>query len=236
MADRTTAHKKLKILCLHGWRTSGPILKIQMRDVQISCGQIADFVCVDGCHVASGPPQEIVAQIWPPTDFKYFEWWDQNEGKYTGLDATLRYLAAIEKKSGPFDGVLGFSQGGALAAFLCAQSSVAQTGGIGQDAVFPSLCLGILCSGFIPQDPRLYSMLQKCAAESKASTAVDMWITAGKKDLPFCMEAVDKLKGHFSSATSIMHGGPHALPARCRGGELAIRSLKRFILEHHTTS
>jgi hypothetical protein len=54
-------------------------------------------------------------------DGPYFEWWNKEEkGTYAGLEKTLAYLRRIDRAHGPFDGVLGFSQGAGLAAICCA--------------------------------------------------------------------------------------------------------------------
>ena len=61
-----------------------------------------------------------MASLFPPP---YFEWWNARETEtgmiYDHLDASL---AAIERHAaahGPFDGYLGFSQGGSMAHLLC---------------------------------------------------------------------------------------------------------------------
>lgn len=40
------------------------------------------------------------------------------DGVYPGLDASLAYIASLLAESGPFDGIIGFSQGAALAAMV----------------------------------------------------------------------------------------------------------------------
>ena len=53
---------------------------------------------------------------------RYGAWtWFQSEsidGTYPGLEGCLEYIASILKESGPFDGVIGFSQGAAVAAMV----------------------------------------------------------------------------------------------------------------------
>lgn len=54
----------------------------------------------------------------------YFEWWDKSgAATYAGLEASLRYLARINATHGPFEGVLGFSQGAGLAALCSAMKN-----------------------------------------------------------------------------------------------------------------
>lgn len=56
-------------------------------------------------------------------DPPYYEWWSaaQNEGggtTYQGMEESLRYLERYMLDHGPFDGLLGFSQGSTLAALI----------------------------------------------------------------------------------------------------------------------
>ena len=65
------------------------------------------------------PPHDDVQNAFG--DGPFFEWWDKSEaGVYAGLGQTLAYLSRLEAEHGPFDGVLGFSQGAGLAALCCA--------------------------------------------------------------------------------------------------------------------
>ena len=49
-------------------------------------------------------------------------WWNSNADNtvYEGLEDTIKYLDEFWETQGPFDGILGFSQGGALAGILAA--------------------------------------------------------------------------------------------------------------------
>ena len=48
-------------------------------------------------------------------------WWLLNADRtvYTEFDVSMRYLEEIFRTKGPFDGVLGFSQGAAMTGILC---------------------------------------------------------------------------------------------------------------------
>ncbi|VFQ84904.1 unnamed protein product [Cuscuta campestris] len=49
--------------------------------------------------------------------FDHLQYQHQTEG----FDESLSYLKTKVSEGGPFDGILGFSQGAAMAALLCAQ-------------------------------------------------------------------------------------------------------------------
>lgn len=92
-------------------------------------------------------------------------WWipdDQRENMthFPRLDQLVAYLREILETKGPFDAILGFSQGGAAAALLLAlvnrpelHPEFARAGG----PTWPPkpFKLAILASGFLPQDARV---------------------------------------------------------------------------------
>lgn len=136
----------------------------------------AELVFVDPPHVVEMPTD--------PSDFKNkFDsdasaaptseadtpraWWfaESQDGKYrkfTKFDETLHYLRGILEKSGPFDGVFGFSQGAACAAMLAALCENPSLDPIFAEPSSDSnvqwppkpFQFAILSAGFFPLDPR----------------------------------------------------------------------------------
>ncbi|KAI8029892.1 Esterase CG5412 [Camellia lanceoleosa] len=110
--------KKPRILCLHGFRTSGEILKKQMgRWPEMVLGRL-DLVFLDGpCPKKKGPMLKASSILLttngsssarsslPPfstnSDFQ----------EYYNFEECLAYIEDYMIKHGPFDGLLGFSQG-----------------------------------------------------------------------------------------------------------------------------
>lgn len=99
--------KKAKVLCLHGFRTSGNFLKKQISKWHPSIFQQFDMVFPDGIFPAGGKSE--IDGIFPPP---YFEWFQFNKEftEYTNLDECISYLCDYMVKNGPFEGLLGFSQ------------------------------------------------------------------------------------------------------------------------------
>ena len=70
-------------------------------------------------------------------------WNASDDGQeYRGLNESISYVDTFMKKEGPFHGVIGFSQGGSFAAFLCALQQELFTSGI--LSAFPSMPSSVL--------------------------------------------------------------------------------------------
>jgi pimeloyl-ACP methyl ester carboxylesterase len=74
---------------------------------------------------------------------------------------TIERVRAFVATEGPFDGILGFSQGAALAALLCA-SPEAQI----------NVRFAVLISGFVPRDTRYQSILDAAATTEQPEDAL----------------------------------------------------------------
>ena len=107
---------QLSVLCLHGYSQDGHVLSRQMRRVTKHLEQRARFTFIDA-------PFSVPSL--PDPSKQGFSWWlpsrnSEGQWEFEGVDEALRTLSeadAAEKRThgAGFDGVLGFSQGGALA-------------------------------------------------------------------------------------------------------------------------
>jgi len=111
----------LRVLCLHGWRTNKNVLGFQLGGLQSvlkSMGGI-ELVCINAPHLQSGPAYAEIQQFFGAGPF--FEWWnaeDDSECKYNGVEESVAYVCSYIKENGPFQAVLGFSQGAAMVSAL----------------------------------------------------------------------------------------------------------------------
>ncbi|KAG4963730.1 hypothetical protein AAZX31_14G165700 [Glycine max] len=107
--------RKPRFLCLHGFRTSGEILKTQLHKWPQSVLDNLDLVFVDAPFPCLGKSD--VEGIFDPP---YYEWFQFNKEftEYTNFDECLQYIEECMIKYGPIDGLLGFSQGSILSAAL----------------------------------------------------------------------------------------------------------------------
>ncbi|XWS44996.1 hypothetical protein CRYUN_Cryun15aG0097800 [Craigia yunnanensis] len=107
--------RKPRILCLHGFRTSAEILKKVVLRWPAPVLDKLDLVFLDGPYPAQGKSD--VEGIFDPP---YYEWFQTNQdfSEYTNFAECLAYIEDYMIKNGPFDGLLGFSQGAMLSAAL----------------------------------------------------------------------------------------------------------------------
>ncbi|KAL3140879.1 hypothetical protein ABBQ32_005414 [Trebouxia sp. C0010 RCD-2024] len=117
--------RKLKILALHSFRTSGATFSLQMSRAGLdkALQDLVDIVYVNAPNDASGPIPE---DVKPYFEGPYFEWWNAEKDEerdritYRGWDNSKDFIEKVFKEQGPFDGVMGFSQGGACASTVAA--------------------------------------------------------------------------------------------------------------------
>ncbi|EYU20847.1 hypothetical protein MIMGU_mgv1a012528mg [Erythranthe guttata] len=115
MEAKEVAIKKKKILCLHGFRTSGSFLCKQISKWDPSIFAHFDMDFPDGIFPAGGKSD--IEGIFPPPYFEWFQF-DKEFTEYTNLDECIDYLCDYITSKGPFHGLLGFSQGATLSALL----------------------------------------------------------------------------------------------------------------------
>lgn len=107
--------KKPRFLCIHGFRTNGKILDTQLHKWPESVLDKLDLVFIDAPFPAQGKSD--VEGIFDPP---YYEWFQFNKEftEYTNFDEGIAHIEDCMIKQGPFDGLLGFSQGAIISAAL----------------------------------------------------------------------------------------------------------------------
>ncbi|PIA13132.1 hypothetical protein COEREDRAFT_49831 [Coemansia reversa NRRL 1564] len=111
---------KSKILCLHGFGESAELFKIRSRNFRAIVGDCAELVYLDGpidigsLHMTTGDLEEAEVE----NEFTNLAWWWMRRGESfeaRGLGKTLDLISKVLNEQGPFDGIMGFSQGACLA-------------------------------------------------------------------------------------------------------------------------
>ena len=168
----------MRILCLHGYRqttssfygrTSALRKVILFRiftgrsAVEMKCGQalrhVARLEYLQGFYTVESTDELANDDEFGSNDdhgkSKRFCWW--SEPSYIGWSSSVDRLIAHIQDEGPFDGVLGFSQGSALVCLtlaLCFQKGICLRG----------LKFAMLYSGYLPSPPELPAWLSGTVA------------------------------------------------------------------------
>uniref|UniRef100_H3GEI5 Serine hydrolase domain-containing protein n=1 Tax=Phytophthora ramorum TaxID=164328 RepID=H3GEI5_PHYRM len=161
--------RPIRVLCLHGWRTSGRILERQTAALRQAFGPKAELVYIDAPWAASGPAPELVRSFYGEAG-PFHQWWDalkREESaeayRYEGFEHSLDYLTGQVQALGPVDAVLGFSQGAAVATLLTAHY-LSLYGHVPWKAC-------VLVGGFYPRTPETQMLLDQ--AKTSADGAID---------------------------------------------------------------
>lgn len=133
-----------------------------------------------------------------------------------GLEESLATVARALKESGPFSGLLGFSQGAALAALVCA---LGQAG----DPRFPLPRFIILISGFCPRGLGLReSILQ-------GPFSLPSLHVFGDTDRVIPSQESVQLASRFTGAITLTHSGGHFIPAAAPQRQAYLKFLDQFV-------
>ncbi|XP_068187666.1 esterase OVCA2 [Antennarius striatus] len=123
----------LRILCVHGYRQSGSSFREKTGALRKLLKKQVDLVYLNAPHSVQQPNEEALEKendSGPGGDMDSRGWWfsdvqarsfnaQQHCEKSLGLDESVTVVRDALKAQGPFDGILGFSQGGAFVAMLC---------------------------------------------------------------------------------------------------------------------
>ncbi|XP_019704323.1 rhodanese-like domain-containing protein 6 isoform X2 [Elaeis guineensis] len=260
--DGNNHRRKLRILCLHGFRQNASNFKGRTSSLAKKLKNMVEFVFVDAPHElpfiyqehSHQPPH--VSMDWaseeatnlahsfkespPPLKDckKRFAWliapksdcleeggWKiadvpfdplQYQQQTDGFEKSYSYLKTVISQMGPFDGILGFSQGAAMAALFCEQQQ--RCGGV-LDFRF-----AILCSGFSAVSGECSRKLIKCPS-------LHCFGNGQGHDRQIACEASRKLVDLFDKDCSVVieHDMGHIIPTRSPYIDQMKEFLMRFL-------
>uniref|UniRef100_A0A6B2LGS5 Serine hydrolase domain-containing protein n=1 Tax=Arcella intermedia TaxID=1963864 RepID=A0A6B2LGS5_9EUKA len=156
----------MKLLALHGYRQSANLFEKRMQSAKVLCGKedVGECYFLNGPYFLEGIKisnesnyaagygwctisvlDELAPKTWP------------NISQYKGLQETIQLIKKEWETKGPFDGVLGFSQGGLMGSILCHLQESQQ---------FPPFKFAIMIGAYIPSASpwkELYQQQHKCS-------------------------------------------------------------------------
>lgn len=210
--------RKLRVLCLHSFRTSSSILKVQMEIAgwEASLGDLVEFTCEPDGNPASGDIPKEVSMFFP--DDQYFEWWNAMKDEdckteYVGIEKSFGKVEKSWETRGPFDGVLGFSQGATLTTLLAARGAVEGWGPFGdakrENEVDAALTFAVCVSGMLARN-RSAADLYAAAETSKSKTPTLHLIGDADRVMPPGLS--ERAASHFENAKIARHARGHVIP------------------------
>ncbi len=163
-------------------------------------------------------------------------WWrSSGDGaKYDGIEYTLEYISKIIKSDGPFDGILGFSQGGVLTTILCLMQKYPKyfekTFNLSSDIIQQSANFKFawIISGFLPRCHAIKPLLNDIMSvnnnddesnekedKKKVIDNIPLLLVMGKTDQYVSTENVLNITNCFdkSNVKVVQHEGGHYVPS-----------------------
>ncbi|KAH0607425.1 uncharacterized protein H6S33_002459 [Morchella sextelata] len=224
----------LKLLFLHGYTQSGPLFHAKTKALEklllksLPAGTTLTFPTAPHLLKLSDLPGHTPAsnEGGEEQSADNWAWWRRNDatGEYTGLDETWAFLSKLLDSEGPFDGCIGFSQGGALTSLLASllEPSHAPSRPAAFTTPHPPFRFGIVYSGFRAPGPRYdYFYEPKIATPTLHFIGSLDTVVDEARSLALVQE-------YAGEPRVVYHPGGHYLPAGKQFANVAVG----FVREH----
>ncbi|XP_023713089.1 esterase OVCA2 isoform X2 [Cryptotermes secundus] len=200
-------NKLLRILCLHGYGQNGEVFRRKLGGVRKLLKKNAELIFVTAPNKIPPPEEHSVTDENAQINDEY-AWWFTTENRMfdakkpsdicLGFENSLALIEKTFEELGPFDGLLGFSQGAGFVGILCGMQ---QSNWLKYEFSF-----AILVGGFKSQcHPHLNYYL-------KASSIPSLHVY-GENDKVISREMSELLLEQFSHVEISVHPGGHYVPA-----------------------
>lgn len=218
----------LRILCIHGYRQNGNSFREKTGALRKLLKKQVELVYISAPHQVSAIQNETNQEPEKACggDEDQKGWWFSNVQARSfnaqeecesslGLEESVETVRTAVKELGPFDGILGFSQGAALVAMLCA---------LQEQKLEPdfNLRFAILVAGFCSacsQHQRFY--------EGPAITIPSLHVF-GRDDRVIPEKMSQDLLPTFDGVQTLVHPGGHFIPAASSHRQTYQDFLKKF--------
>lgn len=219
----------IRVLCLHGYGQSAAWMEKHLCELLTQCKGIK-FIFPQSTNV--------------DTDrMRSYCWWRRmnvaGRTQYSGVDAAISQIREVFARDGPFDGVLGLSQGACLVGLLCGIRSQDRLNPLPEGRTPIDFEWAVMCSGHMSHDSRhalLYqdgcrtkpTLCQACGASLKSpppvtctrcgaaeycsrACAKQHWTTGGHSKTCDAMEA--RRHNEHSSSSKLSISSLHTISA-----------------------
>ncbi|XP_055371956.1 esterase GA18864 [Condylostylus longicornis] len=201
--------ERVRVLCLHGYRQNGDSFKSKLGSLRKQVSKYADFVFISAPHVAEqlDKPEENGSNMIVEKD--QLSWWFNSEDgktfKATNRNAvaykfeeSVRFVENIWMAEGPFQGLLGFSQGACFVGLIAGLAKMHMT------KIRPNFV--ILSSGFISGSLAHVNYFDE-------PIEIPSLHIFGESDDIVTPQMSKALAKHFEHCEILTHPGGHYFPA-----------------------
>lgn len=211
--------ESLRILVLHGYRQSAKTCKEKLGAFRKNLKKLPlEFVYITAPNKI---PVENSNDVASPKEDEYGWWFSAEDNTYDplspsdvskGYDESIELVKATFKNQGPFDGVLGFSQGACFLSILCAL----------REQGYLSFKFAILVAAFKSRS------LGHSIYYTEPITCPTLHVF-GDTDRVIPKENSEDLLKHFSNHTTLNHPGGHFVPTQAPQKKVYIEFLEQFM-------
>ena len=242
VAQRGEGEKKLRILCLHGFRQTAKSFRGRTAAIRKRMKKLpVEFVYVDAPFAikeynqfeAAAKTKEDSQQLQQEEEASakrswllahenasnFEASWDQSllekqkdpgDSDSTGWDMAFSYIKDQIQRLGPFDGILGFSQGAAITALYCATMD-------GKDALLQNLKFVMICSGYKSKaHPEIFASVPEGTGKASSYKYINIpsLHVIGGSDKQISVERSEELADCFDPSTRsiLRHDQGHIIP------------------------
>ena len=194
---------KLKVLCVHGYRQNDTVFREKTGAFRKLVKKHIDFHFISAPHVL--PEENNEARPAPEREKGW--WFSKPDKSYRALDETdvcigyddsLQLIVKEFETNGPFDGVLGFSQGASFVSLLCT---------LKRDPKYKlDFKFAIIVAGF-------KSLLSAHRPMYEEPIDCPSFHTVGESDAVIPSQSSEDLQSVFISPVVYRHSGGHYMPA-----------------------
>jgi len=205
--------KPLRVLCLHGYRQNDVSFREKTGAFRKLIGKFCEFTFVKAPHhVLPMSSEDINADQrgwWFSRENDYFKADDASDCD-KGFEGSLELIQKTFELHGPFDGVIGFSQGAALTALLC----LIKTRNPEMLSPAVKFNFAIMVAAFKSKSTKHTHWYEGGEANPKVS--VPTLHVTGRGDRVIAKRLSDDLLDLFHEPTRLNHTGGHFVPATSR--------------------
>ncbi|XP_026993279.1 esterase OVCA2 [Tachysurus fulvidraco] len=217
---------RLRILCIHGYRQSSASFREKTGALRKLLKKQYELVYIDAPHAVPTSNDIDLQEKTPSVGDNKSGWWFSDVQDHSfdarqecessfGLEQSLEAVRMAVKNLGPFDGILGFSQGAAFVAMLCSLQEQKL------DPIF-NFRFAILVAGF----------RSACAQHQYFYKGVNITMPSlhvfGQDDKVIPEQMSRDLLSLFIGADILTHQGGHFVPAASAHKHIYQEFLKRF--------